>query len=295
LPDAPAFRFANALPVIIISVMAAVSLVWNGWAGISWRPALPPLLAGPALCFAIAAIYSTIRPQRVLAECALYVGLWLIYPIFATRLTYLALEVGYPLKDNLFAAADGALGFRWMHWADIVSAHPLFATMQGAAYESYLWQPVLSIIIFAVWGPRGRNGELLTSVLLAVLATIAVSTFLPAIGPADTHGFATLSGSVVRALRSGADTPFEYVGIVCFPSFHTAMAILFAAAHRGNRLSFPIFLILNVLMLGAIPYSGDHYLTDVIGGAVVAGCAIVGTRRLYGMPAVSVRSAAAAA
>jgi hypothetical protein len=117
-----------------------------------------------------------------------------------------------------------------------------------------------SLAIFAVWGPRGRNRELLTSVLVALLATVAISMFLPVIGPADTRGFATLQGDIIRALRSGSATPLTYVGIISFPSLHTVMAILFAVAHRDNRWSFPIFLTLNLLMLTAIPYSGNRYL-----------------------------------
>ena len=78
-------------------------------------------------------------------------------------------------------------------------------------------------------------------------------------------------------LRSGSATSLGYLGIVSFPSFHTAMAILFAVAHRDIWWSFPIFLILNVLMLITIPYSGNHYLIDVIGGAVIAACAFIGT------------------
>lgn len=284
--------FPNAPPVVIIAAMAAVSLAWNGWTGISWQPVLPLLIAGSAVCFAIAAICSTIRPQHVIAEGALYSGLWVIYPIFGARLTYLANSLGYPLQDKTFDALDAALGFRWIDWVEFVSSHRFLEKVQGFAYESYIWQPAVSIAIFAIWGPRGRNRELLTSVLVALLATIAISMFLPAIGPADTHGFTTPQGSIIRALRSGSATSLAYVGIVSFPSFHTVMAILFAVAHRDNWWSFPIFLILNVLMLIAIPYSGNHYLTDVIGGAVIAACSFIGTRRLYDRGVLSAAEAA---
>jgi hypothetical protein len=58
------------------------------------------------------------------------------------------------------------------------------------------------------------------------------------------------------------------------------MAVLFAVAHRGNRWTFPIFVGLNAVMLTAIPYTGDHYLIDVISGIGVAAIALIGARRL---------------
>jgi hypothetical protein len=253
--------------------MAVASLGWNGLA------LQPVLLLAPAICFTIATIYSTIRPERIIADGAFYFGLWLLFPMFGTKLSYIANTSGYPLQDKLFNELDAALGFHWIDWAAIISAHPLLEKAHGFAYQSHIWQPALSISIFAIWGPQTRNRELLTSMLVALLATIAISVFLPAIGPADTHGYTTPSGSVVQALRSGSN-PLVYVGIICFPSFHTVMAILFTLAHRDNRWSFPFFLILNLLMLTSIPYSGDHYLTDVLGGIVIAVSAFVATRRL---------------
>lgn len=282
LRHAPTLRYQNVVPVIVVAVMAAVSLVWNRWDGIEWRPALPLLLAAPAACFAIAAVYSAVRPARMLAEGALYVGLWLTFPIFGTRLTYLANAAGLPLKDKMLAEADAALGFHWIHWAQLVVSHPVFASIQDLAYESYFWQPILSVGIFALWGPRTRNCELLTSMLLALLATIAISTFFPAIGPAEAYGYNPPPAYIIQSLRYGFENSLPYVEIVSFPSFHTVMAILFADAHRGNWWSFPAFLTVNLLMLISIPYGGDHYLIDMIGGAAVAGFAIVGTRRFFG-------------
>jgi hypothetical protein len=278
---APAFRFVDAPPVIIVAALAAMALAWNRWSGLTWQqPALPALLWTPALCFVIAAIYSIVRPQPVIAEVACYFGLWLVYPVFGTRLTYLANASGYPLQDEILAGLDAAIGFQWSDWARVISTYSLVVTIQEFAYQSYVWQPALSIIVFAVWGPRGRNRELLTSVLLALIPTVVISIFLPAIGPADTHGFLTPSGSIVRALRDGSGAQLPYVGIVCFPYFHAVMAVLFAVAHRGNRWTFPPFIALNALMLTAIPYTGDHYLSDLIGGTGVAVVALIGARRL---------------
>ncbi len=66
-------------------------------------------------------------------------------------------------------------------------------------------------------------------------------------------------------------------GVVTFPSYHTVLAILFAYAHRG-RWSFPIFLLINCLMIASIPSEGGHYLSDVLAGAGLAVVAIAAAR-----------------
>jgi hypothetical protein len=205
----------------------------------------------------------------VIAETALYFGLWFPCPIFGEKLSYFVVTLGFPFQDQLFKTLDAALGFHWMDGARFMAAHPLLQQIHGFAYQSDTWQPALSILIFAMWGPRGRNRELLTSIVLALLATIIISTFLPALGPEDSNGFTTPSGTVVQALRAGND-PGVYEGIICFPSFHTVMAILLTLAHRDIRWSFPFFFMINVVMLTSIPYSGDHYLADMIGGMITA-------------------------
>ena len=63
-------------------------------------------------------------------------------------------------------------------------------------------------------------------------------------------------------------------GIVRFPSFHTALAVIFTYAHRGIRWSFPPVAALNGVMLRSIPSEGGHYLVDMIAGGAVALVAI---------------------
>jgi membrane-associated phospholipid phosphatase len=59
-------------------------------------------------------------------------------------------------------------------------------------------------------------------------------------------------------------------GLISFPSFHTANAILFIWALWPLRLLRPVILVVNVLLIASTPLAGAHYLVDLIGGAVVA-------------------------
>ena len=96
-------------PVLILVAMVAVSLLWNGWVGLSWEPPLAKLLLPPAIFLAVSTIYATIRPRLVIAEVFLYHGLWMLFPVFGARLTYLASAAGLPLQDNLFRTIDEIL------------------------------------------------------------------------------------------------------------------------------------------------------------------------------------------
>ena len=63
-------------------------------------------------------------------------------------------------------------------------------------------------------------------------------------------------------------------GLITFPSFHTAIAILFAWAVWRTPYVWFAGLVTNVLMILSTPLSGSHYVIDLAGGAVVATVAI---------------------
>jgi len=275
-----AFGRENVPPLLLTVALVGLALAWNAQAGLRWTLSPALLLAAPLACFALAAVYSAVRPEPVVAEAALYLGLWFLYPVFGTQLTYLANRLAYPLQDRLFDSWDAALGFHWLAWARVIAAHPLLETVQIFAYESCLWQSLLLVVIFAVWGPKGRNSEFLTSMLLALAATIAVNLFLPSLGPAGFHGLKSQTADIIRSLRNGDTAPYDYAGVIAFPSFHTVIAILYTAAARGNRYRLAAALVLNAMMLSAIPYSGNHYLSDMLAGAAIAAAALAAARRL---------------
>ncbi len=271
----------DGVVMVTIGVMSVVALVWNAFVGIVFRTSFLAALATALPLFVISAIFRRLRPNRLIAEVALYVGLWTLQPVVGVRLTYLANAIGVPLCDHALSAADAAIGFHWVDWARFVVAHPWLLRLNGLAYESYVVQPLLSIFILARWGRPGANRELLSSILIAFNITTFVSIFTPAIGPADAVGFVLPPAGVIHAIRSHATTPLDYVGIVSFPSFHTVMAVLFTLAHRNGRVARWFFAALNVAMLLSTPYAGAHYLVDVFGGIVVALLSFLVSRRLY--------------
>ena len=63
-------------------------------------------------------------------------------------------------------------------------------------------------------------------------------------------------------------------GLVGFPSFHTAQAIVVAWYARKLGVLFYPFLVFNILVIASTPIQGGHHIVDVIGGLAVAALAI---------------------
>jgi membrane-associated phospholipid phosphatase len=63
-------------------------------------------------------------------------------------------------------------------------------------------------------------------------------------------------------------------GLITFPSFHTAGAIMFIwALRKVPYVRWPA-IALNAALIAATPIDGAHYFIDLVGGAVVAFAAI---------------------
>ncbi len=254
-------------PAVQIAALTALSFAWNAFDQLSWQPPLFSIVDYPAFPILLISAYARWRNFPRVSEAALYLFLWIVFSFISVRLTYLAADSGLPLRDSWFAQADGAIGFNWLSWARLVS-QVVPQRVEAWIYGSYFWQPVISVCFFAAVAP-GRNHRLLTSAACAALVTVVVSALFPALGPGHALGMVAPWEGPVMALRAGSHGPFPYIGIVLFPSFHAALAILMTLAHRGLR-TFPFFAILNGTMLLTIPFAGDHYLADILAGAIVA-------------------------
>jgi membrane-associated phospholipid phosphatase len=65
----------------------------------------------------------------------------------------------------------------------------------------------------------------------------------------------------------------SFTGLITFPSYHAAAAVIFSWALWPTRLRWPL-LVVNVLMTASAIIVGSHYLIDIIAGCVVAAIAI---------------------
>ena len=191
----------------------------------------------------------------------------------------------FPLVDADLIRWDAALGFDWlalMHW---LSSQPLLSRILQLSYHSLLWQTFLIVPALFIARQEIRCWTFLLAWSLALIVTLAIFPFFPAVGPIVYH-HATLPGipfkdghmDVFMAVRDGTMRELglgTIRGMVTMPSFHAAAAILLGWAFARVRLVGWAFVGLNIVMfLSAIPIGG-HYLVDIIAGGVVALAAIL--------------------
>jgi hypothetical protein len=222
---------------------------------------------------------------RLIAE---YVALSAAAVMALCVLTYLCLAASGPLVDARLLAFDRMLGFDWRAGFRLFEAHPQVAAALRLAYRSPALQDLYFVLLFGLMGDKARLRQLFWLLLSALLVTCAGVWLFPAYGPFKLFGLEAHGPFLadMERLRGGARsfTLAGMTGVICFPSFHTTMAIAYVWAFRGTGPIGRIITGLNLAMLAAIPFVGGHYLADMIAGAVVAlACiaAVIGTPRLW--------------
>jgi membrane-associated phospholipid phosphatase len=209
-------------------------------------------------------------------------------------LTYIAASLNYPLQDKNLFAIDQFMGLDWRSYLNAVDRYGLGPTY-NFGYRTFSWQPLLVPILLCLSGKAARAHQFSLAFLLTVMATVLISVFLPAAGtysflnltPADyphlhpvddfdhMRHLPLLRDGKLRVLEIG-----QLTGIVTFPSFHAAAAILYLWALWAIGWMRVLALICNALLLLSTPIDGGHYFIDVIAGVSLAILSILVVRRL---------------
>lgn len=198
-------------------------------------------------------------------------------------LMYAVATLARPLVDRQLAAFDAWCGITapaMRQWADV---HPLFNLLLNFAYDTLLYQTALVLIVLGLGNDRAALEKFLVSFMLAAMISLGLFAIFPADGPFVTYGFAPSLDQAqfldhFRAMREGTRTLATYrgaEGLITFPSFHVAWAIVITWSLRRRRR--PLFvgvLALNLLVVASTMTTGWHYFADVLGGAAVATAAI---------------------
>ena len=195
------------------------------------------------------------------------------------------LSASIPYRDDWLAAADLALGFDWRALNATVEAHPWLATAMMLAYVTMVPQFAVVVVALAAAGRLRRLQHLVLSVALCLAVTLGIFAVMPALGY---HGHLGLPNAppfvaLLQALRSGAigTTRLETLdGLISFPSFHTAAALILAWAFWDLRMLRWPAIVLNLLVVASTPVMGSHYLVDLIAGAALGTTAIAAAGRL---------------
>ncbi|MCG2640966.1 phosphatase PAP2 family protein [Bradyrhizobium sp. GCM10023182] len=280
----------NWLPIVFMGSLLTLGLDVTGLR-------LEPVAYGTTL--AIAALFVVIAYRhRIgkgdLADPKLIFSLGTIGQVIITcaivgPLSYVAGKMGWPLQDQALLAIDRALGLDPEPIARFVNDHPWLADILSRSYGLIKW-PLLAIpIVLTLTARYVRLQLFMLAMSLALAITIAISALVPAIGtyyalqlPAahlPDINTAIYAGQLrdILGLRDGSLHEmqlFKLSGIVSFPSFHAASAVLYMWALWPVRRIGGAAAALNLMMIAATPVIGAHYIVDVAGGVALAAASI---------------------
>ncbi len=212
-----------------------------------------------------------------------------------TPLTYIAASANWPLQDANLLAIDRMFHFDWAAYVRFVDAHPALAAWLGFGYTMIRW-PLFAIpVVLAAMYRYRRIEEFIFAFGLALIVTTVVSALVPAIGvyqqigldPSSLHNIDPQAYfEQLRDLpptRAGTLRHLDLMGlagIVTFPSFHAASAVLYTWALWPVKWVRPIAILANGAMLAATPIIGGHYFIDLLAGTAIALIAIAAAHKL---------------
>jgi membrane-associated phospholipid phosphatase len=196
-------------------------------------------------------------------------------------LSYLIVSLHLPLIDHPLRVADAALGFDWQSFANFTLVnHRFTAEALTWSYISFYLQPFVILVICA-GNPKLCEREFVQNYALTVTICVVIGGMLPALG--EPSSVWPLQLAEFERVWSGQWRVLDFStmqGLVVFPSFHAAFAVIAIYAVRHSLPGLLGLGPINLLMLVSTVPVGGHYLTDIIGGVIVAGGSILCIRRL---------------
>jgi hypothetical protein len=264
--------------IIATAAAAAVSLLAVGlsvdWGSV-WLPGALCLLVLVALWF-----YTAVRPDRRIAACLRAVLQLIAFTAPAMALSYAMVAMNHPLWDDTLLGWDKAIGFDWFAYARFVVARPWLEPVLRFAYLSLIPQMFLACTVLGLAGEFKRVHIYVAAFIVSGLVAILFSAVMPCLSmfahlaiPAGSYPVFAVH---LLTLRDGTMSVISLAnadGLITFPSYHTALAVIYTAAFWPIRGLKWVALIVNVLLIAATPVHGWHYIVDVIAGIVLGAAA----------------------
>ncbi len=289
LADTGNLRTGSRLVWTLIAAMAAftVAIFWAKGLSITWQT-FPTTPVAIVICAALTLFYRSLRPDPAIFYATELLAQILLISVLGGLLTYGAASLAFSFRDAELLAADRWLGFDVQWVLGFVDSRPWLAQLSLIAYVSMGWQAIIVFFVLLLTRRVERLQDFAMSLVISMVITSAIFSLFPARGwdvylGIDHAQFPHVSFIMhyvpyLEAVRSGAlrAIPVDAMhGIISFPSYHAAVAVIAVWAFWPVRfLRWPL-LILNVLMIASTPIQGTHYFVDVVGGLAVSACTLL--------------------
>jgi hypothetical protein len=206
-----------------------------------------------------------------------------------SALNYLLLTVAQSRIDTVLAHVDVMLGVNWPAMMGAAADHPVSNLILHVTYISVLPQLALVVLCLGWTEKTSQIHEFCLALAIGAAICIAFWTVFPSFGAFSVYQLPSdISGRLDLALDSryahqlvellshgpGRIAPDDAKGLIGFPSYHAAMAVLVVWYARSLRyLCWPL-VAWNVVVLVATPIQGGHHVIDVPAGIGVAAVSV---------------------
>ena len=199
---------------------------------------------------------------------------------------FVAAALDRPLVDAVLAAIDLRLfGFSRDLLASFAVSQPVAFRATVVVYDTLSLQPFVLLPALIAFNQRQRAWMFLLAWSLALAFCLAVSPFAPARGtpPYVLEWIDVFDGARAGSLRTLDASVLT--GIITFPSFHAAGAVVLAWGTAASRFMKWPMIALNAAVAVSAVLVGGHYIIDVVaGGAAGAAAVWLAGRVYYGSP-----------
>ncbi|PSC03044.1 hypothetical protein SLNSH_20665 [Alsobacter soli] len=273
---------ARTLLPLVAGLAAAVLMIPTS--GLDFTPVLRIPAGLVAAWILMQALLPKARSEREL-RLLKWITL-LIYFALAVNCGFILFYCGqawaaFPLRDEMFLAADRLLGFDWVlagPWMNQHAAVTSFFLLVYAVFPAFVVAP---LFILPLLGRMGEAEFYVRASMIAELVFAIASCVAPAVSAATALGaqaqanstlaLSAFSGPIVESLRSGALTTIDaFEGIGTFPSYHTAGSVLAVIALWGVPWLRGFAVALAAAEIASAVWVGGHYLIDLPAGALMA-------------------------
>ena len=241
---------------------------------------------GLQLCATIAKMFS-IKNWEMIYWLMRYIAVIVIGSIGCQILLSLGAALAMPLIDEQLIIADSWFGFEWMSYFLWLIEQPQLMAFLDFTYNSMLAEIFLVLVLLAINKRYIAMERFVNAYLLALVITLIIASLWASIGAyvyydIDLAQFgvsppaARIHETQLLALRHGELSHFPLImkGIVSFPSFHAATALLCIwALWPFTPLRVPS-LMLNISMVVATLSGGGHWLVDILASFIIVPVAI---------------------
>lgn len=270
-------------------IMSAAYLIFciheslvHGWHGFyfAW---LPYLAASPILLL-IKWINERVKwPLDIIEVLAKFI----IAFNMAYMITPNLLTTPYPLIDSTLLHID-----QWMHVSSIglmqfADQHSIFKSFLILSYTYMSAAFMLLILFLALMGEKKRVDTIIVMTMVALFIASMAFYYFPAFGPETvlhSHlfpGYAAIEVDQLHQVQQGISPlgPHYFAGFVSIPSIHCFIAsigiynIVQCKKYRSYLL--PLLLI-DIMIIAATMFLGEHYFIDLIAAELLLGALIVG-------------------